>query len=163
MKSLNLEYSMIYRALLPKSAPLCGIPVCYMLLLYKFFLTCGCILLWFSFWGHISIYLTIESRYFRWILTSLKIMEGSLKYPWIILEFCRGNFVVTLVRDSSWQVLKHSQGEDLYLRTKTMEFDFPYILSMALIPNRDWLEVLAHWYSIQNRGRTHIRLDYWNF
>ena len=38
------------------------------------------------------------------ILTSLKIMEGSLKNSLIILEFFRGNFVVTL-----WEVLKHSQ------------------------------------------------------
>ncbi len=45
------------------------------------------ILLWFCFWK--GWYLKIESQCFHQILTSLKIMERSLKYPWILSwEFC---------------------------------------------------------------------------
>ncbi len=58
------------------------------------------------FFGGTLYYLTIESWCFCRILTSLKIMARSLKYPWIILEFCREDFVVTLM-----YLLKTSQAE----------------------------------------------------
>ncbi len=53
--------------------------------------TIYCIL--FPNWRHCAAYLNIRSRCSSEILTSLKIMERYLKCPWVILEFCHGNFV----------------------------------------------------------------------
>ncbi len=98
-KSLNLEYSMIYRVLCmiyrvpcPKSAPLWGIPVCGVLLLSNFFSGMWLHSWWFPFW---------EAHHNTWPLKCGVSVEfwhpwKSWKDPWNILELSL-NFVVGIL------------------------------------------------------------------